>query len=61
MRSRVAQYMNEIISLSIMALLVVALVAQQAGAGMRAGATPAEPEAPALVIEVDFSFRHNGE
>ena len=71
MRSRVAQYLNEIVSLTVMALMCLALISAQAGAAHRAALAPpvaAEPalirgavEVPALNVEVDFSFRHTGE
>ena len=40
MQSRIAQYMNEIVSLTIMALMCVALVAGQAGASQQESASP---------------------
>ena len=76
MRQRVAQYLNEIVSLTIMALMCVALVSAQAGAGQRVEAEDrlaSEIEFVELVeidgvidtpewkIDVDFSFRHTGE
>ena len=59
MRAQVAQYLNEIISLSILALMSLALIAGQAGAAPQEG--PELTEVPALVIEVDLSIRHKGE
>jgi len=47
MRSRIAQYMNEIVSLTIMALMSVALIAGQAGASQQDSAIQA-PNVPAV-------------
>ena len=73
MRGITAQYMNEIVSLTIMALMCVALISAQAGAGQRAVAEERlvhEMEViefdglvatPHWKIDLDFSFRHTGE
>ena len=73
MRQCVAQYLNEIVSLTIMALMCVALISGQAGAAQRAAAEErlaGEVEfvefdgvinTPEWKIDVDFSVRHTGE
>lgn len=60
MKAKASQYLNEIVSLSIMALMIAALVGAQTGAA----ATRAEPvvaDPQVVVIDVDFSFRPQGE
>jgi len=59
MRARASQYLNEIISLTFMLLLGLALVAGQADALMPA--EPATAESHVLAIDIDVSFRHKGE
>ncbi|MDJ0939791.1 MAG: hypothetical protein QNJ00_08495 [Woeseiaceae bacterium] len=72
MRGITAQYMNEIVSLTIMALMCVALISAQAGAGQRATEDQLVHEmeviefdglvtTPHWKIDLDFSFRHTGE
>tara|TARA_R110002049_G_scaffold54869_35_gene152513 strand:+ start:10819 stop:10998 length:180 start_codon:yes stop_codon:yes gene_type:complete len=57
MQLRVAQYLNEIVSLSFMGLLIIALVAGQANSTARAAAKPqAEP-----ITETTLDFRQQGE
>lgn len=69
-QTRVSQYLNEIVSLTIMGLMLLALAGGTAGAdaGRRAGAPPGgiaseivSEKAGELVIAVDFRFRHEGE
>ena len=62
MQARATQFLNEIISLIIMALMIVALVAGQAAATPRATAIDDVQSNPAgQVVNADFSFRHKGE
>ena len=62
MRSRAAQYLNEIVSLTFMGLMILALVAGQAIATPQAEVPAVDaPAEPGLVIEIDFSFRQQGE
>lgn len=57
MQTRVAQYLNEIVSLTMMALLIVALAAGESGkAGVSPGAVP-----QTLAASRDSSVRHEGE
>lgn len=54
MKAKIAQYLNEIVSLAVMLLMVVALIAGQAGAMPQAGSATAVgtvDEASAIVIE----------
>lgn len=64
-QTRVAQYLNEIVSLTIMGLMILALAAGRAGADVgqqvRNPAQAADEPAAELVIAVDFSIRHEGE
>ncbi len=57
MQAKVAQYLNEIVSLAIMALMIVALVAAQRapleGAGIQALSE--------VVVAEELRFRHSGE
>lgn len=55
MRSSIAQYMNEIVSLTIMALMCIALVAGQAGAEPRPAAD--EPRVPGAAQAIDIQPR----
>ncbi len=56
MHTRVAQHLNEMVSLSIMALLIVALAAAESGQVV------VPPGAmPQLAAGQDFSVRHEGE
>ncbi len=57
MPTRAAQYLNEIVSLSIMSLLIVALAAGEVDRTHDATAS----RAPLLIADQDFSFRHDGE
>ncbi|MDH3746716.1 MAG: hypothetical protein OER97_00810 [Gammaproteobacteria bacterium] len=59
MRAQASQYLNEIISLTIMLLLGLALVAGQAEALMPAETAAADSHI--LAIDIDVSFRHKGE
>ena len=62
MQARVSQYMNEIISLTIMGLMIIALIAGQAGASPQPVASNQLAEASAqLTNENDLKFRHEGE
>ncbi len=62
MRARLAQYSNDIVSLSILMLMSIALIAGQAGAAQHRAAEKVleEPE-HVLVIDIDSSFRQYGE
>lgn len=57
MHSRVTQYLNEIVSLTVMALLVVALAAGETSAGDESQ----DPSTGIVVAGNDFGFRHEGE
>ena len=60
MKARAAQYLNEIVSLSIMALMIAALVGAQTGSARELeAAAPVDPEV--VTIDADFSFRPQGE
>ncbi len=62
MRARIAQYANDIISLTILMLMSIALIAGQAGAAQQRAAEPVlEDHEPVLVIDIDLSFRQHGE
>ena len=66
MQARIAQYANELVSLTILGLMVLALVAGQASATPQQPIVPAmvpelAPNVTGLVIDFDFSFRHKGE
>jgi len=62
MRARLAPYANDIVSLSILMLMSIALIAGQAGAAQHGAAEPVldEPE-HVVLIDIDISFRHQGE
>lgn len=62
MRARLAQYSNDIVSLSVLMLMSIALIAGQAGAAQYGDAEPVlEDHEPVLVIDIDLSFRQHGE
>ncbi len=62
MRARLAQYSNELVSLTIMALMSIALIAGQAGAAQAAADEPTvEVTEHMLVVDIDFRVRHEGE
>ena len=62
MRATLAQYTNDIVSLTILALMSIALIAGQAGATQPVAGEPTEVDAvPVLVIDVTLSFRQEGE
>ncbi len=62
MRARFAQYSNEFISLTIMALMSIALVAGQAGAVQVIDDEPVLDFAIHVMINGEnFSIRHEGE
>ena len=62
MRARLEQYSNDIVSLSILMLMSIALIAGQAGAAQNGEAEPVlEVHEPVLVIDIDLSFRQHGE
>ena len=54
---RAAQYLNEIVSLTIMSLLFLALVAGEYDHESDTSAAMA----PVLIADQDFKFRHDGE
>lgn len=57
MSARVTQYLNEIVSLTVMALLAIALAAGEADAG----SDREDVSGQAMVAGNDFGFRHQGE
>ncbi len=59
MQSRVAQYLNEIVSLTMLALLVAAFVAGQTSTAQEAVASA--DSATAVVAELSLSIRQQGE
>ncbi len=59
MQSRVAQYLNEFVSLTMLALLVAAFVAGQTGTAQEAVA--AADSAKVVVSELSLSIRQQGE
>ncbi len=59
MQTRVAQYLNEVVSLTMLALLVAAFVAGQTGKAQEAVA--AADSATAVVAELSLSIRQQGE
>ena len=62
MRTTLAQYSNEFVSLTIMALMSIALIAGQAGAAQAPAAEPTvEVTEHMLVVDIDFRIRHEGE
>ena len=75
MKAKVAQYFNEIVSLIVMGLMITALIAGQAAGASQQAAQVHEAPAdrvrlaeyatdradPVVVINVDFSFRPEGE
>ncbi len=62
MRARLAQHTNDVISLTILMLMSIALIAGQAGAAQRGAAEPLlEVAEHVLVINIDVSFRQRGE
>ena len=73
MRARVAQYLNEIISLIVMGLMITALVAGQASGATEQTSHAFEEaddrillaelraDGDELVLDVDFRFRPQGE
>ena len=58
MQARVAQYLNEIVSLSMLLALAAALIAGEAGAAADAAAAA---DQHTVVAEIEFSIRHKGE
>ena len=62
MRARLAQYSNEFFSLSIMALMSIALIAGQAGTAQAAADEPTvDVTEHVLVVDIDIRSRHEGE
>ncbi len=62
MRARLAQYSNEFVRLTIMALMSIALVAGQAGASQAyAGEPTVDITEHVLLVDIDFRIRHEGE
>ncbi len=62
MRARLAQYSNDIFSLTILMLMSIALIAGQAGAAQHGATEPLlDDAAHVLVIDIDVSFRQRGE
>lgn len=59
MRTKAAQFMNEIISLTVMLLMCVALVFGRVNAGSEHAADVRDDGA--LSLRIDVSFRHEGE
>lgn len=59
MRATISKYLNDIISLTVMVLMLAALIAGQAGAGEHD--SPEAMDEHALAIDIDFSFRQKGE
>ena len=59
MQTRVAQYLNELVSLTMLALLVAAFVAGQTGTAQEA--VKAADSATAVVAELRLSIRQQGE
>ena len=56
MRNRLSQYLNEVVSLTMMALFIVALAAGQASGVASTAGTP-----EAVASAESFSVRHQGE
>jgi len=62
MRTRFAQYGNELISLTVMALMAIALVAGQAGAVQVVDDEPVfDFSMHAMINGENFNIRHEGE
>ncbi len=62
MRARLAQYSNELVSLTSMALMSIALIAGQAGAAQAAAdERTVDVTEYVLVVDIDFRSRHEGE
>jgi len=62
MRATLAQYTNDIVSLTIMALMSIALVAGQVGAAEHIASEPTGSDIEyVLQIDIDLSFRQEGE
>ena len=62
MRAQLAQRTNDIVSLTILMLMSIALIAGQAGAAQQGAAEPLlEGAEHVLVIDIDVSFRQRGE
>jgi hypothetical protein len=59
MRATISKYLNDILSLTVMVLMIAALIAGQAGARQH-DSLEAQPER-ALAVDIDFSFRQKGE
>ncbi|MDX1515384.1 MAG: hypothetical protein R3288_01020 [Woeseiaceae bacterium] len=59
MRVRAAQFMNEIVSITVLLLMCLALIASPGRPGRDSVAVPSA--SPIEAIEIDFSFRHEGE
>ena len=59
MRGFIIQYFNEIIGLTVMMLMGLALISGEAAAV--SSELPAANDAPVAAIEVEFNFRHQGE
>ena len=62
MRDYMHQYLNEIISLSVLLLMCLALISGEAGAMASSTADVTEPdEAQVLSVNIELSFRHQSE
>jgi hypothetical protein len=62
MRATLAQYTNDIVSLTVMALMSIALVAGQVGAAEHIASEPTGSDIlHVLQIDIDLSFRQEGE
>ncbi len=62
MRATLAQYTNEFVSLSILALMSIAFIAGQAGAAQHKASEPAASDIEHVrVVDVNPGFRQEGE
>ena len=62
MRARLARFTNDIVSLSVLMLMSIALIAGQAGAAQQAAAAPGpEIQEHVLGIDLDLSCRQQGD
>ena len=62
MRARLAQHTNDVVSLTVLMLMSIALIAGQAGAAQHGVAEPLLEDAEhVLVIDIEVSFRQRGE
>jgi hypothetical protein len=61
MRALLASYLNDIVSLIVMALMAIALIAGQAGAVQHAAAKPADSIGQVIMIDTNLSIRQDSE